>query len=123
MPGISRCEAKMSLTDRHGTIGPLAVAQSLSQTEWVGPFTTQVADAVTEQSIIALGTQGLTTITALLITSDRNVSITYGAAGSNAPVNLDANGFHCMSGTSLTAVAVSNSSGAVALVNYFIAGS
>lgn len=113
----------MSVTDRNGTIGPLAVLHQLSQTEWVGPFATQVADGAAEQAIIALGTQGLTTVTAVLITSDRNISITYGAAASNVPVNLDANGFHAMSGTSLTAIAISNSSGAAALVTYMLAGS
>jgi len=123
MPGVSRLEAKMSLTDRHGIIGPLAVVQALSQTEWVGPFTTQVADGVVEQAIIVLGTQGLTTITALLITSDADISVTYGVAANNVPIPLNANGFHCMSDTSVTALSLSNSSGATANVTYFLAGS
>lgn len=121
--GVSAVKAEISVKDRYGTTRPLRVVHSIAQTEWVGPFTTEVATAITEQSILALGTQGLTTITALLITSNQNVSVTYGAAASNAPVNLDANGVHCMSGTSITALAISNSSGVTALITYFIAGS
>jgi hypothetical protein len=123
MPAVSRLDAKLSFTDRHGTGKPLPILHQLSVTEWFGPHTVQVADGVSEQSLTALGTGGLTTITVLEITSDRNISITYGAAGSNAPVNLDANGVHAMSGTSLTALAVSNSSGATALVTYSLGGS
>ena len=122
MPAISRLKAEMSLVDRHGTIGPLSVLHQLSQTEWFGPHTVQVADGVSEQSLTALGTGGITTVTALFITSDRNIAITYGAAASNVPVDLNANGFHAKSGTSLTAIAVSNSSGATALVTYMLAG-
>lgn len=122
MPGISQAEAKLSIRDRFGTY-PLEVVHSLSQTEWFGPYTVQVADAVTEQSLTALGTGGLTTVTALLITSDVNISLTYGTAANNEPIPLNANGFHLMSGTSLTAIAVSNSSGSTANVTYFVAGS
>ena len=126
MPGVSRVEARMSIVDRNGTVSYPAnvpLRHQLSQTEWFGPHTVQVADGVSEQSLPALGTGGMTTVTALFITSDTNISITYGASASNAPVPLNANGVHEMSGTSLTAIAVSNSSGATALVTYFLAGS
>lgn len=123
MPGVSSVEARMSLRDRYGKIGPLSVIHSITQTEWVGPFTARVVTGTVEESILAIGTQGLTTITALIITSDQNISITYGTAASNAPVDLNANGVHCMSGTSITALAISNSSGNTALITYFIAGS
>ena len=121
--GVSAVKAEIALRDRYGTIGPLRVSHNIAQTEWVGPFTTQVTTGTTEQSLLALGTQGLTTITALFLTSDQNISVTYGTAASNAPVDLNANGVHCMSGTSLTAVAISNSSGNTALITYFICGS
>lgn len=121
--GISHVETSLFLRDRFGMTGPLRVQHSIAQTEWVGPFNTQVVTATTEQSLLALGTQGLTTVTALLITSDQNISITYGTASVNVPVDLNANGVHCMSGTSLTAIAVTNNSGNTALITYFIAGS
>ena len=126
MAAVSRLEARMKIVDRHGTVRyPVngSLTHQLSQTEWFGPYTVQVADGVSEQSLTALGTGGLTTVTALLITSDTNIAITYGAAASNVPVDLNANGIHAISGTSLTAIAVSNSSGATALVTYFLAGS
>ena len=121
--GVSAVKAEISVRDRFGATKPLRVVHSIAQTEWVGPFTTQVATGTTEQALIAVGTQGLTTITALLITSNQNVSVTYGTAASNAPVTLDMNGVHCMSGTSLTEITISNNSGNTALITYFIAGS
>ena len=126
MPGVSRVDARMAITDPHGTVSyppNVPLRHQLSQTEWFGPHTVQVANGVSEQNLTAFGTGGITTVTAFLITADRNISITYGAAATNVPVDLNANGLHAMSGTSLTAIAVSNSSGAIALVTYMIAGS
>ena len=122
MPGISRLEATMSLADRHTTIGPLSILHQLSQTEWIGPNTIRIATAVTEESLVVLLTQGLTTITALLITANENITVTYGAAASNAPVALNANGFHAMSGTSLTALAVTTTVNPTD-ITYWVAGS
>lgn len=123
MAGISRVEASMLIADRLGTVGPMRVAHSISQTRWVGPITITVATGTTEQAIVTLGTQGLTTITALWITSDVNISVTYGAAASNVPVALNAGAVHCMSGTSLTALSFTNTSGSLATITYVIAGS
>lgn len=123
MAGISRVKAEMGITDRFGPGDPLKIEHALSQTMWTGPMTVQVADSTTEESIIALGTQGLTTITALMITSDQDISVTYGAAGTNVPVALSANGVHLMSNTSLTALSITNASGSTANVTYCVAGS
>ena len=122
MPGVSRLEATMSIADRHGIIGPLSVLHQLSQTEWIGPNTIRITTPVTEQSLVALLTQGLTTLTALLITPNQNISVTYGAAASNVPVDLNANGFHAMSGTSLTALAVTTTVNPTD-ITYWVAGS
>src|SRR3990167_416566 len=123
MAGTSHVEAAMSIIDRLGVIGPMRIAHAVSQTRWVGPVTITVATGTTEQAIITLGTQGLTTITALWITSDVNISVTYGAAASNVPIALNAGAVHCMSGTSLTALAFTNNSGSLATVSYMAAGS
>ena len=123
MAGTSHIEASMSVTDRLGTIGPIRVAHAMSQTRWVGPITVTVVTGTTEQAIITLGTQGLTTITALWVTSDVNISVTYGAAASNVPVSLNAGAVHCMSGTSLTALSFTNNSGSLATITYIAAGS
>ena len=120
--GVSAVRAEIFIRDRFGAAKPLRVVHSIAQTEWVGPFTVQIPTATVEQAIVVFGTYGLTTVTALLITSNQNISITYGAAASNVPVNLDAYGVHCMSGTSVTEITVSNSSGNTALITYFLAG-
>ncbi len=124
MAAISRLKVEMLLdTDRHGKIGPLALLHSLPATEWVGPLNTQVATGVTEQALVVFGTQGITTVTAYLITTDQNISITYGAAASNVAIPLNANGFHAKSGTSLTEITITNASGSTANLVYLIAGS
>ena len=123
MAGTSHVEASMSIIDRLGTVGPKRVAHAMNQTRWVGPITITVATGTTEQAILTLGTQGLTTITALWITSDVNISVTYGVAASNVPVPLNAGAVHCMSGTSLTALSFTNTSGSLATITYMIAGS
>lgn len=123
MPGTSHVEASMAVVDRLGRGSPMRVAHAMSHTRWVGPITITVATGTTEQAVITIGTQGLTTITALWITSDVNISVTYGAAASNAPVALNAGAVHCMSGTSLTALSFTNNSGSLATITYVIAGS
>ena len=123
MSGVSRVKAEMTISDRFGNVGPFAVEHAMSQTLGVGPFTVQVATGVSEQSIIALGTHGLTTITALMITADQDISVTYGVAANNVPIVLNKNAVHLISGTSLTALSISNSSGVTANCVYMIAGS
>lgn len=122
MAGLSHVEAVMSIIDRLGIVSRRA-AHAVSQTRWVGPITITVVTATNEQSVITLGTQGLTTITALWITSDIDISVTYGTAALNVPVPLNAGAVHCMSGTSLTALSITNNSGSLATVTYMIAGS
>jgi hypothetical protein len=122
MPGVSKVEASMLVKSRHGTIGPMPITHELNITEWVGPFTTTVPTSTTEEAIVAIGTQGLTTVTACLFTATHAVSITYGVAANNVPIDLAAGGVHLLSGCSLTAISISNSSGSSASVTYFLAG-
>jgi hypothetical protein len=112
----------MLVKSRHGTVGLPALVSELNIDEWAGPFTVEIPDSTTEQAVAVIDTYGLTTITALLITSNVNVSITYGTAANNEPIALNAGGVHLMSGTSLAALAMSNASGSVATVTYFCAG-
>lgn len=123
MAGVARAEAKLAIDSNQGGVNPFSVLCAESVTNWVGPFTIQIATGVSEQSVIVIGTQGLTTITDVMITSDTNISVTYGAAGSNVPVPLGANKCHLITGTSLTALSITNASGDTATVTYLVAGS
>jgi hypothetical protein len=122
MPGVSKCEAGMLVKSRYGTIGPLPITSELQVDEWVGPFATEVTTGTTEEAIIPIGTQGLTTVTACLFTSSHAVSITYGVAANNVPIDLAAGGVHLLSGCALTAISISNASGSTATCTYFLAG-
>lgn len=122
MAGVVKTEASMLIQSRYGTIGLPPITFQANCDEWSGPFTVEVPDSTTEQAVAVIDTQGLTTITALLITSNVNVSVTYGTAANNEPVALNAGGVHLMSGTSITALAFSNASGSTAAITYHLAG-
>ena len=122
MAAVVRTRVQVAVATPDGVL-QFSYDDAIAVTEWVGPINTQVATGTTEQSVVALLTQGLTTITMLAIKADQDISVTYGSAGSNAPVTLSANKFHVMHGTSITDLAISNSSGATANVAYFVAGS
>jgi hypothetical protein len=122
MSGVARAEAKLTVDSNQGIAGPFSVLCAESVTNWVGPFTIQIATGASEQSVIVIGTQGLTTITDIMITSDTAISVTYGAAASNVPVPLGANKVHLVTGTSLTALSITNASGVTATVTYLVAG-
>jgi hypothetical protein len=122
MAGVARAEAKLTINSNQGNTHPLSVLSAEAVTNWVGPFNIQIPTGTTEQSIVVLGTQGLTTITDLMITSDTDISVTYGTANVNVPVPLGANKVHLITGTSLTALSISNASGSTASVTYLVAG-
>lgn len=105
------------------SVMPFPLDHALAVTEWMPPYNVQIPTATTEESVVALLTQGLTTLTFVCITADQDISVTYGTAGSNVPVSLTAHGVHLLSGTSLTALAISNASGVTANVTIFVAGS
>lgn len=120
MAGIMRAEAKLSLTGPLGLTGPLDILFAKSITKWSGPFTVPVLTGVTAQAVVAIGTQGLTTVQVILITSDQDLTITYN--GGSQPLPLNANGVHLLAGTSLTAIAITNASGLTALLSYWLGG-
>lgn len=124
MAGVARLEGRMIVSTPLGDLSfpGGAVQSSEAVTAWVGPTTVSVPTATSEQSLVVLGTQGLTTITDFFITSDQDISVTYGTAVSNVPVALGANKFHALCGTSLTAISVTNTSGESANVTYFASG-
>jgi len=92
-------------------------------TEYFGPHSVQVATSTSEESLTALGTGGLTTVTFLQVSSNQDISITLGTANVNVPVSLVAGGILVLAGTSLTAISISNSSGSTANVRYLVGGS
>lgn len=122
MPGAIAMKLDATVRSPDG-LTPIFREHAVGVTEWVGPYTVQVADGVSEQSIVAMLTQGLTTVTALVIGSDRAISVTYGNAGNNEGTPLAANGFHAMIGTSLGALSITNNSGATANVSILVGGS
>src|SRR3990167_1816154 len=106
MAGNLQLDASMRAIGPLGTIGPLRLFRMLTATVWLGPFTIPIVAGFAEQAIVVLGTQGLTTITACLITADANISVTYGVAANNVHIALNANGFHCLAATSLTNITI-----------------
>lgn len=123
MAAIVRAKCEVSVTSNVGLVGPMKLEQSLAVDEWYGPYTLEVATSSTEVATgIFTANIGLTTMTAFFITSDQTISVTYGAAASNAPVTLTAGGFHAMQNTSLTEITLSNSSGNTANVTIWAAG-
>lgn len=122
MAGVARATGKLVVSSNLGDVDLPVLQAAEAVTAWVGPTTVQVATGVSEQSVVVIGTQGLTTITDILITADQAISVTYGVAANNVPVALGANKFHLITGTSLTALSISNSSGNTANVTYFVAG-
>lgn len=106
---------------QHG-VYPLPIDYAAAMDEVFPPVTIEVADGVTDQSLIALGAAGLTTIQGLMIVSTVAISFKLGAAGSNVAIALAANAPVVLMGIGLSAVSVSNSSGETALVTWMCAG-
>jgi len=118
-----RVEGKMRVDGPLGSTSPLALLVSRTVTAWLGPFTIPIVAGLNEQAIVVLGTQGLTTVTALLITADADISVTYGVAANNVPIPLNANGFHLLADTSLTAITITTAASVTANLTYFLGGS
>lgn len=120
MAGIARLEAKISTTTPLGLTGPLDLVEQLAVTVDTGPLLVQVLTGVSGQGVRIIGTQGITTVTAALITSDQNISISYNGG---TAISLVAKGFHMFSNTSITAMSITNSSGNTAAVTMWLVGS
>jgi hypothetical protein len=113
MAVVGHLEAKMFTVSPQGNTGPLDLLQALSGAIDTGPQLVQIATGQTDQAVrIISATQGITTVIGFLIASDQDVTVKYNAG--SVAIALNANGFHFLSGTSLTAVAVTNNSGSTA---------
>src|SRR5262245_54744544 len=121
MPGLARFQAQMACQTPTETENPFQVFASLAYTKRFRG-TIPVANGVSEQSIIVIGTQGLTTITGIQITADKDISVTLGVAVSNVPIPLAAGYALQVAGTSLTGASISNASGSIAEVTYDVVG-
>lgn len=119
MAGVVRAEGKLSIAGPDGVAGPPDLVFSLAVTKWFGPSTVTIATGVTAQALIVIGTQGLTTIQALLIKSDQLITVSY---NSGTAFQVSAGGFHLLAGTSLTGVTITNASGSTANVTYIAGG-
>lgn len=123
MSGVARTRVTTDIRGPGQDVLSMPLEYQASITEWFGPHSVQVADGVSEQSIVPLGTGGMTTITFFQCTTDVAISLTLGTANANAPVALAAGGILTLAGTSLTAIAVSNGAGSTANVRYLAGGS
>lgn len=121
MAAIARLEAKMSTTKPLGITGPLDILTALSVTIDTGPMLVQIANGVVAQAVRIFGTQGITTATAVLISSDQTVTVFYN--GGNQALTLTANGFHLLASTSITAMTITNNSGSTANISIWLSGS
>jgi hypothetical protein len=104
---------------------PGRLSMSRERTFQVDEFIVQhyeVADGVTEQVLIGIGANGVATIQAFGVTTDRNISVTVGVAANNVGGPLDANGAIVWGPTSLTEISITNASGSVANVYVAYAG-
>ena|SRR3990167_8724776 len=122
MAAVVRMKGEISVNSNTGLVGPWKLEKSLAVDEWFGPFTYEVATSTTEQVLGIIATAGLTTITAVAIYTDQNVSVTFGAAASNAPVTLNAGGFIVMQDISTVEISISNSSGNTANISISCGG-
>lgn len=122
MAGIVRVDVSLGVSGPAGLDGPFAAQYAQSVTKWTGKRHMTLATAITDQSLIDIGTGGLTTINAFMIMSDQAISVKFGAAGANVAVALVANAPLCLAGLSLTALSLSNASGNTAQVDYALAG-
>ncbi len=120
MAGIARLEAKISTTTPLGVNGPLSLVEALAITVDTGPLLVRVLTGVSGQAVRIIGTQGITTVTGLVITSDQTISVSYNGG---TAIPLTANGFHMFSNTSITAMAITNASGNTANVTHWLVGS
>lgn len=119
--GTMRTHILTSVQSQHG-VYTLPADFAAAMDEVFPPVSIEVADGVTDQSLIALGTGGLTTIHGLMIVSTVAISVKLGAAGSNVAIALAANAPLVLMGTSLTAVSLTNASGETAVVTYAVSG-
>ena len=88
-----------------------------------GYYEIELLTGTAEEALIIIGaTQGIETVQTIIINSDRNILVTLGAAASNVGIPVDAGGFIAVARTTLTAVSLSNSSGATANVGVYIGG-
>ena len=122
MPGVSVLRVTMEMRGAPGMQSVLSESHVMAQAEWSGPMTIEIPTGVVKQGLVLFSAGGLSTVSAVMLTSDQPVSITYGVAGNNDPIDLDAGGIHAMSGTNVAAMAVSNNSGVTANLTILVAG-
>ncbi len=122
MPGVARVVARMDIVGPFlGFVNTLRPDHAQTVNVWAGPHNVQIATGTTLQPIIAIGIQGITVATAFLVTADQNITVAYQIPTAPAML-LNKGGIHCFSDTSITAVYISNVSGLLANLTYFIGG-
>ncbi len=119
MSALTRMAAKISTTEMLEANDPLDVLREASTTVALGPMSVEVQPGVSNQELRMFGTQGLFTCKSLIITSDASVTISYEGT---APIPLAADGFHAMSGTTLSTITVTNATADIAHLTLWLAG-
>lgn len=119
MPAITRATAGISTTEFEIANEPLSILRESNGVVAMGPMQVQVASGVTAQALRIVGTQGITSIQTIMITSDKSITVSYNGT---APVLLTAGGFQVLSGTSLTTVTVTNATLDTANLTLWLSG-
>lgn len=101
---------------------PLAWDYAESVDEVYPPFTVEIADGASDSSLLSGGGAGISTIHSLFLVSTVAITVKLGAAGSNVAFALAAKAPLRLTGTSLTALSVSNASGSTALITCILGG-
>ena len=98
-----------------------AFAQSI--TKWTGKRHMTLATATTDQMLVDITTNGIVTVNQFMIVSDQLISVKLGISGSNVGIPLLAGAPLLISGVTLAAISLSNTSGNTANIDYALAGS
>jgi hypothetical protein len=119
--GFMRARGSVTtMTPGLGIGSPFDYAQAMD--ELFPQATMELADGVTDQALIVLGTGGVITIQGLALSSTEAISVKLGSTGGNLAFTLAAGAPLVLMGISLTLVSLSNASGAMAVVTYTCGG-
>jgi len=117
---VTRVSAKISSVELLEVVEPLDVLRESSSNVAMGPMQIQVQPGVTGQELRIVGTQGVSSIKTIFITTDTDITVLYNGTAS---VALVAGGFHLISGTTLSTVTLTNATADIAdLTVWILAG-
>ncbi len=121
MAGTAQVKIEMTIRGPKGLDSLFNVFFVQTVTRWTGKRIMTLATGITDQLLIDIGTGGIATVAQLALVSDQNISIKFGATGSNVALTVLANAPILLSGIAQTLVYLSNASGNTANITYMLA--